>query len=211
MKIFVSANDQQRTELLSFNADHNNELMFSTNVPKGEDYRSFDVFFILSDSWKELDFQNFGSKPVFLNMVTETLRDFNFPSNVNRINGWPGFIENKLWEIVSSEPEMVKDIFKSLNPKIAFVKDEPGFVSARVISMIINEAFFALGENISSMEEIDSAMKSGTNYPNGPFEWIKKIGVENIYGLLEKLFEKDESYYPAPALKKRYLEVSGHL
>jgi 3-hydroxybutyryl-CoA dehydrogenase len=211
MKIFVSANDQQKIELISLNRDQNNELVFSANLPNDKDYKIFDVFFIFSDSWEELSFPSFESKTVFINMVIETLYENDFPSNVNRINGWPGFIKNELWEIVSSEPETVENIFKSLNRKIIFVKDEPGFVGARVISMIINEAFFALGEKISSMKEIDAAMKSGTNYPQGPFEWAGKIGIENIYGLLEKLSEKDERYYPAPALKKRYLEVSGNL
>ncbi len=64
---------------------------------------------------------------------------------------------------------------------VVFVKDEPGLVSARVISMIVNEAFFALAEGVSTMEEIDVAMKLGTNYPYGPFEWLEKIGVANIY------------------------------
>ncbi|HEY5370250.1 MAG TPA: 3-hydroxyacyl-CoA dehydrogenase family protein [Hanamia sp.] len=206
MKIFVSANEQQQNELRSFKADQKNELLFSIDNPKAEDYKYYDVFFIFSNSWKELDFQNFVSKPVFINMVVETLFDYDFQANVNRINGWPGFIKNPLWEIVSSEPERVKDIFKSLNRKVTFVDDEPGFVSARVISMIINEAFFTLGQNISSMEEIDVAMKSGTNYPQGPFEWAKETGIENIYHLLEKLSRKDDRYLPAPALHKHYLE-----
>ena len=96
-----------------------------------------------------------------------------------------------------------------LNREVIFVKDEPGLVAARVISMIINEAFFALGENVSSKEEIDLAMKLGTNYPKGPFEWAEKIGMDNIYSLLKKLSEKEERYVPAPALEKLFLETSG--
>ena len=87
------------------------------------------------------------------------------------------------------------------------MKDEPGLVSARVISMIINEAFFALGENVSSIEEIDLAMKLGTNYPYGPFEWSEKIGLQNIYHLLHKLSQTDKRYLIAPLLEKKYLEL----
>jgi 3-hydroxybutyryl-CoA dehydrogenase len=65
-----------------------------------------------------------------------------------------------------------------------------------VVSMIINEAFIALGENVSTREEIDTAMKLGTNYPYGPFEWAELIGVENIISLLNKLSEKDNHYQP---------------
>ncbi len=52
--------------------------------------------------------------------------------------------------------------------------------------MIVNEAFFAFGEKISTIEEIDMAMKLGTNYPNGPFEWAEKIGIENIFNFCLK-------------------------
>ena len=71
--------------------------------------------------------------------------------------------------------------------------------------MIINEAYFALGENVSSKDEIDVAMKLGTNYPYGPFEWSKKIGLNRVYSLLEKLSETDSCYSTAPAMKNELL------
>jgi 3-hydroxybutyryl-CoA dehydrogenase len=49
-------------------------------------------------------------------------------------------------------------------------------------------------------------MKSGTNYPYGPFEWSEKIGVANILNLLEKLAKKEERYSPAPALKNFFYQ-----
>jgi 3-hydroxybutyryl-CoA dehydrogenase len=61
-----------------------------------------------------------------------------------------------------------------------------------------------LGEKVSTKEEIDLAMKLGTNYPWGPFEWAEKIGVENILNLLEKLSQQEERYFPAPALKNLF-------
>ena len=210
MKIFITANEDQKKELISFNIDKNNELLIINRHPENEDYREYDVFFIFLDSPRRLNFENFSGKPVFLNKVVETLSQLNAPANVHRINGWPEFLKNELWEVVSNDPKSVENIFKSLNRKITFVKDVPGFVSARVISMIINEAFFALGENISTVEEIDNAMKLGTNYPKGPFEWTEKIGIGNIYRLLKKLSEKETRYTPASALKKLFLEEPGN-
>lgn len=49
-----------------------------------------------------------------------------------------------------------------------------GFHYPRVISMIINEAFFALEENLALKKDIDLAMKFGVNYPIGPIEWGEK-------------------------------------
>lgn len=59
----------------------------------------------------------------------------------------------------------------------------------RVVSMIINEAYFAIEENLATKESIDLAMKHGVNYPLGPFEWGEKIGLSLIIELLRELRE----------------------
>ena len=69
--------------------------------------------------------------------------------------------------------------------------------------MIINEAFYAKEENISTENEIDIAMKLGTNYPYGPFEWAREIGIKNIYDLLFSLSKNDGRYKPAALLGKK--------
>ncbi|SCC58506.1 3-hydroxybutyryl-CoA dehydrogenase [Chitinophaga costaii] len=65
------------------------------------------------------------------------------------------------------------------------VEDLPGMVTPRVVSMIINEAYFTVEEGTASREDIDMAMKLGTNYPFGPFEWSTKIGLDQVYGILQ--------------------------
>jgi 3-hydroxybutyryl-CoA dehydrogenase len=207
MKIFILANEQQKKELELINLSDKNTFTIASTFAEN-DYKNFDAYFILDHFFDLRNFDFFENKPVIINEVIQTLADLNLPENFHRMNAWPGFLQREIWEVVSKTPEKLKDVFKVFNRKIFFLKDEPGFVSARVISMIVNEAFFALGENVSTKEEIDLAMKSGTNYPYGPFEWAEKIGVENILNLLEKLSEKEERYFPAPALKNFILSES---
>jgi hypothetical protein len=73
----------------------------------------------------------------------------------------------------------------------------------RTIAMIINEAYFALGEKLASAENIDLAMKNGVNYPLGPIEWGEKIGLHNIAQLLEELstITRNERYRLSTELK----------
>jgi 3-hydroxybutyryl-CoA dehydrogenase len=66
--------------------------------------------------------------------------------------------------------------------------------------MIINEAYFALADDVSTKEEIDIAMKMGTAYPYGPFEWGNKIGLQNIVTLLQKLSVQQPRYAPCELL-----------
>jgi 3-hydroxybutyryl-CoA dehydrogenase len=48
-------------------------------------------------------------------------------------------------------------------------------------------------------------MKRGTNYPYGPFEWSRLIGLKNIYELLVTLSGENKRYTPAPLLEKEAL------
>jgi 3-hydroxybutyryl-CoA dehydrogenase len=93
-------------------------------------------------------------------------------------------------------------VLEALNWSFQVVPDVKGMIAARVIAMIVNEAYFALGDDVSSKENIDTAMKLGTNYPLGPFEWSEKIGLHNILNLLTSLSEDDKRYLPAPLLKQ---------
>ena len=78
----------------------------------------------------------------------------------------------------------------------------------RTIAMIINEAYFALGESLAKAQDIDLAMKNGVNYPLGPIEWGDKIGLHNIAQLLDELntITKDDRYRLSTELKLNALK-----
>ena len=70
-----------------------------------------------------------------------------------------------------------------------------GFIFPRTIAQIVNEAYFALEEEVASKEDINRAMKFGVNYPKGPFEWA--AGKESYFvALLKELRAKtgDDRY-----------------
>lgn len=122
-----------------------------------------------------------------------------------RFNGWNSFLKRPLIEAAggnSTTRIFAEKIFSCFGKKTEWVPDIPGFISARVVSMIINEAYFTLEEKVSSKEEIDIAMKLGTNYPYGPFEWSGLIGLQNIYALLKKLAAGNARYTAADLLMK---------
>ncbi|MDC3415162.1 3-hydroxyacyl-CoA dehydrogenase family protein [Aquibacillus sp. 3ASR75-11] len=97
-----------------------------------------------------------------------------------------------------------KGFFRMIGNVTEVVKDEVGLVFPRILAMIINEAAFALMENTADAASIDEAMKKGTNYPYGPLEWAEKIGLEDIYAILQGLFDQlgEERYRPASLIKK---------
>ncbi len=138
--------------------------------------------------------------PVFINAVTDTLKVLEAPANIIRFNGWEVFFQQPLWELAGIISPEAADILNALKKKYVVVPDVPGFISARTIAMIINEAYYALEEQVSTKAEIDTALKLGANYPYGPFEWAAIIGPAPIAALLLELAKNDKRYTPSPLL-----------
>ena len=216
MKIVVAASDEQWKELTGLRTQTEWQRVKAASA--FNEYKNADAFFSLHNNDILAEFESL-KKPILINSVVQTLADLVAPVNVYRINGWRTFLKRSVWEIAGTVApqdsaqgalranENVESVFKSLNIKINTVKDESGFISARIIAMIINEGYFAVEDKVSSKAEIDTAMKLGTNYPYGPFEWAELIGLNNILGLLQKLNLTDTRYLPSELLIK---EVKEH-
>jgi 3-hydroxybutyryl-CoA dehydrogenase len=197
MLIVVVASDDQWSELTISRTGV--EWQRTDRAADFDQYKNAGAFFCLTENEISSAFNSL-TKPVIINSVIHTLTEINLRTNVYRINGWAGFLNRSVWEIAGASNEAVEAIFKEIDIKINFIKDEPGFISARVIAMIINEAYFTLEDNVSSKAEIDTAMKLGTNYPFGPFEWALQIGKGKILALLQKLYLTDSRYKPSQLL-----------
>ncbi len=201
MQIVVLVDEVGKEEFMVKKLNANIQVTFAESFSNLINYKTADAFFILENELDKKNINILGGKPVFINSTIDTLKELELPENCSRINGWPTFINREIWEIATKNKNAVKKIFEKLEWKYITVADEAGLVSARIISMIINEAYFALGEDVSSKDEIDLAMKLGTNYPYGPFEWSRKIGLQKVYILLEKLSKTDTRYNIAAAMK----------
>lgn len=197
MRIAILADDHQ-INFLKSKSEHT-EWVIADDFGKLLKTENADAYFNLNDQAATEDYSGIF-KPVFINSVTLTLTEKKHGKNVIRLNAWKGFLNRTVWEIAGGLDDSQLTILNELKQKYISLPDEPGFVSARILSMIINEGFFAKEQGVSTEDEIDIAMKLGTNYPRGPFEWMREIGIKNILDLLTALAKTDSRYQPSTLL-----------
>ncbi len=103
------------------------------------------------------------------------------------------------------------DFAKSIGKEAVVVKDSPGFVTNRIIPLVMNEAAKLAEENLASVEDIDKVVRLSFNWPMGPFELLDLVGVDVVVDLLEGIYQQTgwERYKPTRLLK-RMVEV-GYL
>ncbi len=100
--------------------------------------------------------------------------------------------------------EFAMELSRKLGKEPVEVKESAGFVVNRLLVPMMNEAFNLLLESVASPEDIDKAMKLGTNMPMGPFELADFTGLDVGLAVMEVLQREsgDPKFRPSPLLRQ---------
>lgn len=94
---------------------------------------------------------------------------------------------------------------EALSKTGVMVYESPGFVTTRLICLLINESLHVLEEGVASPEDIDSAMRLGYQFEHGPLEMADRFGLDAVLAALERMFREfgELKYRPSFLLKKK--------
>ena len=193
-----------------------------TGVTKVEDMQDADLVVEAATENKEIKFQIFKSLDEKINedailatntssiSITEIAAATKRPEKVAGMHFMNPVPVMKLVEGIRGleTSDEVFDTVALVSKKMGkvFVKanDMPGFAVNRILMPMINEAVYTLHEGIASVEDIDTAMKLGTNQPMGPLTLADFIGLDTCLAIMEVLHEglADTKYRPCPLLKQ---------
>nr|MDH3176067.1 3-hydroxyacyl-CoA dehydrogenase family protein [Bacillus pumilus] len=100
--------------------------------------------------------------------------------------------------------ETAKDFLKSFDKTPVVVHDFPGFVSNRVLMLTINEAIWAVQDQVATPPDVDKIFRGGFGHKMGPLATGDLIGLDTILNSLLVLYEsyKDPKFRPCPLLVK---------
>jgi 3-hydroxybutyryl-CoA dehydrogenase len=109
-------------------------------------------------------------------------------------------------ETVATATDIAKKMGKVT---VEIKKDTPGFIVNRVMIPHFIEAIKIVEEGIASIEDVDTAVKNGLNYPMGPFELMDLTGIDIAYFVMEYFYKElnKESKWSSPTLLKNIIRA----
>jgi 3-hydroxybutyryl-CoA dehydrogenase len=162
----------------------------------------------------ELDAILTARTPIISSSVTVSVSEqsswLRHPQRLMGIGALPSLLEGGLIEFARSSVtdegvlKSADQFAKQLGKESAHVQDSVGLVLPRILCMLVNEAYFALTENVALPDDIDTAMRLGTNYPLGPVEWAERLGVQQVQAVMMALHRTlgEDRYRVAPMLQR---------
>jgi 3-hydroxybutyryl-CoA dehydrogenase len=103
---------------------------------------------------------------------------------------------------------LIRDLSVKLGKETVLVNEAPGFAVNRLLIPFMLEAIQALQEGVSTVEDIDTAIKLGLNHPMGPFTLLDFVGLDTTLYIADYLFEEfHDPKYRAPALLRKMVRA----
>jgi len=110
-------------------------------------------------------------------------------------------------QTVTTNDETLKTAFEvgeKLGKTTVHAKDKTGFIVNRLLVPYMLDAIRAYEEGVGTVDQIDTAMKAGANYPMGPFTLLDFVGLDTTKSIADIMFDeyRERRFAAPPTLRK---------
>jgi 3-hydroxybutyryl-CoA dehydrogenase len=103
-----------------------------------------------------------------------------------------------------------KEIFETAGLAVAVCNDFPGRIVDRLIRPYLNAALRRLDEGLATADDMDTTLRLGLGYPEGPIALLERTGLAAHFDVAQALYEAlgDPSYAPARRARVAFQRAS---
>ena len=110
-------------------------------------------------------------------------------------------------QTVTTSDEALKlgfEVGEKLGKKVVHARDKTGFIVNRLLVPYMLDAIRAYEEGVGTVDQIDTAMKAGANYPMGPFTLLDFVGLDTTKSIADIMFDeyRERRFAAPPTLRK---------
>jgi 3-hydroxybutyryl-CoA dehydrogenase len=100
--------------------------------------------------------------------------------------------------------ERTRALLASVGKRCIVVEDSSGFVTNRVLMLMVNEAMCLVHEGVADAATVDRLFRECIAHPMGPLETADLIGLDTVLLSLDVLYDSfgDPKFRPCPLLRK---------
>ena len=104
--------------------------------------------------------------------------------------------------------KVIVDVSKKLGKETVIVNEAPGFAVNRILVPTLLEAVFAIQEGVATVEDMDTAVRLGLNWPMGPLTLLDFVGLDTALHISDYFVDEfKDSKYRAPTLLRKMVRA----
>jgi len=104
--------------------------------------------------------------------------------------------------------QVIEDVSKKVGKETVLVNEAPGFAVNRVLILSLLEAVFAIQEGVATVEDMDTSIRLGLNWPMGPLTLLDFVGLDTALHISDYFVDEfKDSKYRAPTLLRKMVRA----
>jgi len=102
----------------------------------------------------------------------------------------------------------IEEVSKKVGKETVLVNEAPGFAVNRILVPALLEAVHAIQEGVATVEDMDTSIRLGLNWPMGPLTLLDFVGLDTTLHISDYFVDEfKDSKYRAPTLLRKMVRA----